>query len=158
LLPETKMTLGEPVTTDGAGRFRFIARAGPSRLFRFAYRARLVQTAFSATTDLRLRVRAGLVFSVNRRRLRNGQTLRYAGRLKGLDPAGRFVEVQVRDGRRWRLVCSTRVNRRGRYACRHRFRQTFSPTRYVFRARVRRQAQLAYDGTVTRRVAVVVRP
>jgi hypothetical protein len=100
-----------------------------------------------------------LTFDVSRRRLRNGQALRYFGSLTGVGHARKFVDVQVRRSKtRWQVVCSVQTDVTGRYACRHRFKRTFRTTRYVFRARVRAQAGLSTETLVTRPRAVVVKP
>jgi hypothetical protein len=87
----------------------------------------------------------GPTLAVQPRALRNGQTQRYAGRLLGPYSPGGFVDVEVQDGKRRKLVCSVSTRGKGRYACDHRFRRTIRRTRYVFRARVRRQTGMPYE-------------
>jgi hypothetical protein len=133
------------VRTDASGRFRYVAPAGPSRLIRFGYRARLGDTAFSHTTDIHLRVVARLSFGLSAARLRNGQLLRYAGRLGGPNSASKFVEIRVKKGNRWELVGVARTDNRGMFTWRYRFRRTSRATTYAFRANVRRQENLPYE-------------
>jgi len=146
------------VTTDGSGAFRYEAPAGPSRMVRFGYRARIGDTEFARTTDVVIRVVAGVELRVNRRTMRNGQTLRYVGRLAGPATQGTIAEVQVRNGHRWQIVCSVKADARGRFACAHRFTRTFVPTTYTFRARVRRQAGFPYEPARSSLRRVHVRP
>jgi protocatechuate 3,4-dioxygenase beta subunit len=145
------------VRTDASGRFRYVAPAGPSRLIRFGYRAHLGDTAFSHTTDIHLRVVARLSFGLSAARLHNGQILRYGGRLAGPMSARKFVEIRVKKGSRWELVGVARTDSRGMFMWRYRFRRTFRPTTYAFRAAVRRQDGLPYEPSRTsvRRVRVV---
>jgi len=103
--------------------------------------------------------RSGLAFFVSRKRIKNGQALRYFGTLSGVGHARRFVDVQVRKSKsRWQVVCSVQTDANGRYACRHRFKRTFRKTRYVFRARVRAQSGFSTETLVTGRRSVTVRP
>lgn len=99
-----------------------------------------------------------LSFQLSKRRLKNGQVLRYSGRLTGTNTARKFVDVQVRNGRRWQVVCSVQTGPNGFYACRHRFTRTKKRTRYVFRARVRQQAELSSRTITTKSRGAVVRP
>ncbi len=102
--------------------------------------------------------RYSLSFWLNRKRVRNGQTLRYSGKLDGLHSGRKFVEIQVRSGRRWQVVCSVQTDDTGRFGCRHRFRRTYVRTRYVFRARVRGQAGLSFNILASTSKSAIVRP
>jgi hypothetical protein len=138
------------------GAFRYLLPPGSSRTVRIGYRARVGDVTFARTTDVRVQVVAGVRFTLSRTTLRNGQTLRYSGRILGPSTGHRFVEVQVRNGRRWQIVCSVRTDARGAFGCAHRFRRTHSPVTYVFRARVRQQPGLPYEpGTSVARKARV---
>jgi hypothetical protein len=147
---------GEAITGED-GRFRAVVPAGPSRVVRVVYRARPDGLA-TRTLDVVVKVRAGLRFGLSRRTVRNGRVLRYLGRLQGVATGGKYVEVQVRAGREWIEVCSVRTDRRGAFACRHRFTRTFKRTKYVFRARVLRQRGLPYEPATSRTRAVLVNP
>ena len=100
-----------------------------------------------------------LTFRLNKRQLKNGQLLKYSGKLSGGDRSRRFVDVQVRQTRkRWQVVCSVQTDSSGAYSCRHRFKRTHRKTRYVFRARMRGQAGTSAQTIVTAPRAAVVRP
>lgn len=100
-----------------------------------------------------------LSFRLSRRKLKNGQLLKYSGRLTGGQRARRFVDVQVRKTRkRWQVVCSVQTDASGAYSCRHRFKRTHRKTRYVFRARMRGQTGASAQTIVTAPRAAVVRP
>jgi hypothetical protein len=158
LRPNTRLGREAEILTDDEGRFRYLAGAGPSRLIRIGYRARVGDTTFARTTDVTVRVVAAVSLRLSRKALRNGQTLRYVGRLRGPRTGHRFVEVQVRNGRAWRVVCAVRTDTRGGFACAHRFRRTFQRTTYTFRARVRRQSGLPYEASASGMRRARVRP
>ncbi len=142
--------------TDANGLYRVALPNGPSRTVRIGYRARIGDLSYSSTSAVEVRVIAAMTFRLSRRSLRNRQTLRYLGRVRGPRTGHRFVEVQVRSGRRWQIVCSVRTDARGSFGCAHRFRRTYRRTKYVFRARIRRQAGFPYEpGTSALRRATV---
>jgi hypothetical protein len=146
------------VQTDRAGGFRYVVPAGPSRLIRFGYRAHLGDSAFSRTTDVDVRVTGRVSLRVSRSRLRNGQTVRYTGTVAGVGVRRPLVQIQVRQRGRWINVCVVRTRSRGKYSCAYRFRRTFTPTTYTFRALVRKQEGLPYETASSPRRAVRVRP
>jgi len=136
-VPGARMTAIGHVTTDAQGGFRYVAPAGPSRTLRFAYRAQLEDTGFASQEDVELEVVAAPSLSVSRSLLRNGQAVRFTGRVPGA-PAGssKVVELQVRKGSGWMTFRSTRL-RAGRFAASYRFTRTRGTVRYAFRVRVR---------------------
>lgn len=146
------------VETDSAGQFRFVVGPGASRMVRFGYRARVGDVEYAQTTEVDVQVVAKVGFRLSRKKLRNGQTLRYLGKIHGPRTGHRFAEVQVRQGRKWIVVCSVRSDARGSFACANRFTRTFATTKYRFRARVRRQAGLPYEPAVSPTRSIVVRP
>jgi hypothetical protein len=146
------------VTSAGDGSFSYAAPVGASRLVRFAYRAHLQDTDFAQTTDVEVSVIPRVTLSLSRSHLRNGQTLRYRGRIAGPNTKGGLAEVRVRGKGRWITVCVSRVRSAGRFGCTYRFRSTHRPTRYVFRAVVRRQGGLPYEPGQSGTRSVRVRP
>jgi hypothetical protein len=146
------------VLTDDDGTFHYAAAGGPSRVVRFSYRAHVDDVDFGQTSDVTLLVRAGVKLRLDHRTLRNRQLLKYLGQLLGPHTTGKIVDIQVRNGRRWQLVCSVKTRARGRFSCSHRFTRTFYPTTYTFRARARTQAAFPYDSGTSKSVRVKVRP
>jgi hypothetical protein len=146
------------VRTDAAGAFRYVVPSGPSRLIRFGYHARVGDSAYSETADIDVRVRGKVSLRVSRNRLRNGQTIRYSGRVFGVTARRPLVQIQVRSRSRWINVCVIRSRARGRFSCKYRFQRTRTPTRYVFRALVRKQDGLPYETAASARRVVRVRP
>jgi hypothetical protein len=146
------------IRTDTRGRFTYRVRRGPSRLFRLAYRAYDLDTADATHADLHLGVRAGVTLVIRPRRVRNGHRIVFRGALKG-GPGrpGTLVTMQELDPRP--LTFQTlRVHRDGRFRGSYRFRYTYRPTRFRFRALVQQQAGYPYLTGSSRAVAVVVRP
>jgi hypothetical protein len=139
------MASEQAIVTSADGSFRYVGLPGPSRMIRIGYHARVGDTTFARTTDVMVNVAASVSFRLSRKALHNGQTLRYLGRVLGPRTGHRFVEVQVRNGGRWQIVCSVRTEANGSFACAHRFRRTVARTTYTFRARVRKQPGLPYE-------------
>jgi hypothetical protein len=146
------------VRTDRAGAFRYTVPAGPSRLIRFGYRARLGDAAYAHTTDIDVRVAGKVTLRLSRTTLRNGQTLTYKGTVAGVGARRPLVQIQVRSQGRWVNVCVVRTRGKGSYSCRYHFRRTFRPTTYTFRALVRKQEGLPYETDTSPRQSVRVRP
>jgi hypothetical protein len=109
--------------------------------------------------QLRTRVRAVATLKVDRRRLRNGQAVRFRGRLRGrpLPAAGKLVALQARVGREWRTFATPRANPRGAFRHRYRFTATTGLRRYSFRALVTRESAYPYERGRSRTVRVTVR-
>ncbi len=149
---------GQQVTTDRRGTFRYIAPVGVSRTIRFGYRAVLEDTAFSAHHDVELGVVAGITLRADRAKLRNGQAVRFTGRVLGA-PSGvkKVVELQVRKGRSWMTFRSTRLREGGTFTESYRFTRTRRLTRYDFRARVREESGFPFLTGVSKAARVIVR-
>ena len=97
---------------------------------------------------VRLRVRAGVRFAIHPRHLRNGQTIRLAGRVLGrlLPAQGKTVLIQARARgvAAWTTVTRVRTDSGGRFRFPYRFRRTFSTTTYEFRGVVPRERGYPY--------------
>jgi hypothetical protein len=145
------------VRTDAAGGFRYVLRPGPSRLVRFGYRAHVGDPGFADSTDVDVRVKGKLSFKLDHTSLRNGRTVRYSGRIAGVSRRP-LVQVQVRNRGRWQTVCVARARPGGAFACRYKFRRTFTPTTYTFRALVHKQEGLPYETAASASRHLRVRP
>jgi hypothetical protein len=143
--------------TDPKGEFRFTIPAGPSRTVRYRYDG--TNTVKPAAAEIVTKVRAAARLKVNRRRLRNGQSVRFTGRLLGkpIPSAGKLVALQARVGRGWRTFATPRANAKGVFKRRYRFTATTGLRRYAFRAVVAREAAYPYEAGVSRIVRVTVR-
>lgn len=142
---------------DGQGRIRFVIPPGPSRTVRFRYDGN--STLRPSNADVLTRVRAAVRLAVNRRRLVNGQSVRFRGRLPGkpIPAGGKLVALQARVGREWRTFATPRANARGAFRHRYRFTATTGLRRYAFRALVAREAAYPYETGTSRKVYVIVR-
>jgi hypothetical protein len=69
-----------------------------------------------------VRPRSAITASLRSGRLRQHARLEIAGRIvPARGSAGRLVQLQWRDGAKWRPIVNTRANRLGRYRLRYRF-------------------------------------
>ena len=149
------------VTTGEDGRFAYRLARGPSRSVRFAYKAYTLDPAPVSTATVSLGVRAGIRLALEPRRVRNGQRIRFLGRLKG-GPARKgarvTIDVLVPDARRRLPIGNVKADGRGRFRFGYRFRRTLVKARYRFQARLTRQPGYPYRGATSRRVSVIVSP
>ena len=160
VLSTTGSTAEQPVETlitDGEGRFRSAAVGTNSRRLRLAYSGSSVTLPTERT--LEMRVPAATSVRVSRKRLRNGQTVRFSGAVKGLPvpAAGKLVEVQVRFTDRWQTFRTTRTDQSGRWSSRYRFERTRGFQRYHFRIRLPAEGGYPFETSVSRRLVVRVR-
>jgi hypothetical protein len=145
------------VRTDSRGRYSYMAIGDSSRTLRFVYRGTAV--TLPAERELTLIVRAASTIGVNRRRLVNGQAVRFAGRLRSLPapPAGKLVELQVVLSGRWQTFRTVVTDGDGSWSVRYRFRRSCGLLRYRFRARLPAEAGYGFGTGRTKVVAVRVR-
>ena len=138
---------------------RWTIPAGYSRTIRFAYKANLANTEFQSTTDVKLKVVSKTSFKVDRSRLRNGETVRFGGRLasRPVPKSGVLIDLQARVGKKWQTFKTTRTSAKGAWSAHYRFRATRGLQRYAFRATVRRDTGFPYEPSTSRRLSVLVR-
>jgi hypothetical protein len=142
------------------GTFVYITPIGPSRMIRFAYRAVEGAREYAATTEVTLLVRASAKLRATPKRVRNGRSVRFTGRLRGtpFPTTGKLVDLQAKVGSKWRTFQVVRADRNGRFAYRYRFTRTFQPLNYRFRARIRLETSYPYQTGSSNQVRVQVRP
>ena len=145
------------VTSDADGRFRYEALADATRTLKFVYRGTPV--LLPTQGEVSLLTSASSTLRASPRRLRNGQSVRFSGRLRALPapPAGKLVELQVVLSGRWQTFRTTRTQADGSWAIRYRFRRTCGLLRYRFRARLPAEAGYAFQTGYTRALGVRVR-
>jgi len=145
------------VRADGSGRLSFVLPPGPSRTVRFRYDGS--DTLRPSSGQVLTRVRAAVRLKVSRRRLLNGQSVQFTGRLPGkpIPAGGKLVALQARVGRQWRTFATPRAKANGVFKHRYRFTATTGLRRYAFRALVTREAAYPYETGTSRKVHVVVR-
>jgi hypothetical protein len=148
---------GTSAASDAAGRFTLTAPGGGhSRELRLVYFPQGGMDANRASNPLSLQVRQDASLSLSRRHLRNGQRLRFRGRVLGQVPMnGAPVQMQVKLPSGWftfkRLTAKRAAS--GRFTTTYRFKKTRRKTAYRFRVRVA-ASSTSYSRTLT----AVVRP
>jgi hypothetical protein len=143
--------------TDSSGRFRHQVGTGASRTLRYRYEGTpRVKPAAAQVTVL---VRARTAVKVSRRLLRNGDTVRFSGRLLGgpVPDGGKLIDLQAHYRRQWRTFATPRTDVGGRWQQDYRFEATRGLVRYRFRARIRREAAYPYELGYSRVLGVTVR-
>jgi hypothetical protein len=147
----------EVVRTGSDGRFHYVTVADSSRTLRFLHAA--TPTVLPAGAEVSLTVPAATTARVRPRRLRNGRSVTFSGRLRGrpVPPSGKLVELQVRFPTGWQTFRTIRTDADGNWAARYRFTRTRGSVRYRFRARMPREAGYPFDTGVSRSVSVRVR-
>ena len=124
------------IVTDGNGAYRLRLRRGVSREVRVQFPGN--RSLRPASDVVKLRVRGRATLRLEPSHLRRGGTITFRGRVghfrARLPAAGKLIQIQYLDGRRWRpAVKLGHTNRRGRFRIRYRFRRISRPTRIYFR-------------------------
>jgi hypothetical protein len=145
------------VVTDSGGRFRHPVGSGPSRALRYRYEG--TATIKPAAAQMAVQVRARTSAAVDHRRLRNGDTVRFSGRLLGgpVPDGGKLIDLQAHYRGQWRTFATPRTDAHGRWQYDYRFEATRGLVRYRFRARIRREAAYPYELGYSRVLRVIVR-
>ncbi len=143
--------LARTAVTGDKGGFRLKLPPGPSRqvfLHRVFGNEILARHGLSTAASVRPSFevkpgkRAGAV--------RAGDRLHFRGKLPGPGCANRDVKIQAKVGkRRWQVFRSPTTDNKCRYRTRYKLGQTSRPTRYLFRARVRKQGGYPYGAGVS---------
>ena len=145
------------VTTDAAGRFTYDALADATRTLRFAYSGTPVM--LPVESQVNLLTSAASTIRATPRRLTNGQSVRFSGKLRALPApaAGKLIELQVVLSGRWQTFRTTRTQANGSWAIRYHFRRTCGLLRYRFRGRLPAESGYAFQTGYTKAVRVMVR-
>jgi hypothetical protein len=132
----TPPRLTATVKTSRTGAFSFLVRKGPSRSIRIRYDG--TNQIRPSTKILLLNVRSGTSMRPNHRRVVNGESVRFHGRIRtGRIPQhGKLVEVQVWVRGTWRTFATARAGQRGSWSYDYRFDGTRGQQTYRFRAKV----------------------
>ena len=137
---------------------RFVARRGrPSRRVRLDYDGD--DLLLPASLEARVLVPAAGTLHAGRRRARNGQSVVFTGRLRGLPlpRGGRTVDLQAHYRGAWRTFATPRTDARGRCADEsYRFGATSGRVVYRFSALIKRDASYPYEQGRTPTVRVTV--
>jgi hypothetical protein len=149
------------VVTDGDGRYAVRLPTSSSRELLVHFPGDRALRPAEAVARLRVRGWAGLRLRPNR--LRRGGAIAFRGRVGSFDAAlpaaGKLVQIQYLDGRRWRpAVKLGRTDARGRFVIRYRFRRISRPTRIWFRILVPAEGGWPYLTGASRIRTAFVRP
>jgi hypothetical protein len=141
-------------TTGRDGRFRARLPRGTSRRVRVTYCGR----DGGHYRDLRLRAKPSIGLKANRRRVRNGRSVVFSGRVRSrpIPRGGKLVELQAFFRGRWRTFQTLHTRRTGTFRFRYGFGGTRGTVRYRFRAVAPREGGYPYTTGASRRVTVAV--
>ncbi len=161
-LPKARYRIARrPLVSGRNGKVRWTVPAGTSRRLRLAYKANLLNTTYQATTDLPLAVTAATTLRRNHRSYRNGQTIRFSGKVrsKPIPKGGVLVDLQAyKRGTGWVTFATKRSRAKGRWTIKYKLVSTTQTVRYKFRARVRQDSGYPYSAGKTKAMSVLVRP
>lgn len=144
------------ISTDASGRYRHRLPAGPSRTVRVEFAGDDRHRPASATAALAVRARSSI--AVSRRRVRNGDRVRFHGRLLGgpVPRRGKLLQLEAFYRDRWRTFAVVRSSSSGRWRYAYRFEATTGRVRYPFRVRVPRDREYPYAVGRSRVIRVTV--
>ena len=136
-------TLGGPgsaaintsVETALDGSFSYNVPSGPDRTLEFSYTAYSNDPGPSATATAAIRIRPKIKLKITPRLSSNGHSIRWTGTVTGgpYPPQGVTLDVEVKEGRRWRIFAQVVANGKGRFHYSYRFHATDESTTYTFR-------------------------
>ena len=129
------------VQTALDGSFEYTVPQGPDRTLRFSYLAYSDDPGPSATATAAIKIRPRIKLKITPHRTSNGDTIHWTGTVTGgpYPPQGVTLEVEVQEGRHWRVFDQVVANRKGRFHYSYRFHATDEPTTYTFRVALARQ-------------------
>ncbi len=132
--PQSAM-IDSAVQTALDGSFSYKVPRGPDRLLRFSYTAYSNDPGPSATATAMISIRPEIKLRIEPRRTSNGHTIHWSGTIAGgpYPPQGVTLDVEVREGRHWRIFDQTVASRKGRFHYSYRFHSTIEPATYTFR-------------------------
>jgi hypothetical protein len=145
------------VQSDAMGRFSYTAAGTASRTLRFVYRGSPLM--LPAQGQVAIVVPAATSLRVSRRRVLNGQSVMFRGRIESLPlPAGgKLIQLEVRLPGRWQTFRTARTDQTGRWAVRYRFTRTRGVQRYRFRAALPPEAGYPFGAGTSKSLRVRVR-
>jgi hypothetical protein len=144
------------VRTDSSGAFRYSAPPSAGRTLDFHYPGD--STYKHSDEQVTLRVLASATIKASRHSVRNGQRVRFSGRLAGRPyPAkGKILDLQAFYRNKWRTFATPRAGRNGTWDFTYRFGATRGSVLYKFRIHVRATSDYPYEPTYSAATAVRV--
>jgi hypothetical protein len=142
--------------TNAAGQFDYHAPKGASRTIRFQFDG--TETLHPATAEVKLLVPASSTLRANKHRVRNGQSVRFSGRIGRPVAQGlKIMDLQAFYRHKWRTFATPRANSKGGWRYTYRFEATSGVVTYKFRVRIRREASYPYRLGYSKTTRVTVR-
>jgi hypothetical protein len=144
--------------TDSAGNYSYTATGSTSRTLRFVYAGSSL--ILPAQSQVRLTVPAVSSLLVSRRRVLNGQTVTFRGRLRSMPiPAtGKLVQLESKLPSHWQTFRTARTDQAGRWAIRYTFRRTRKKVEwYRFHILVPEETGYPFGASVSKSLYVRVR-
>ena len=136
-------TIGGPATaainsfvqTALDGSFSYRVPTGPDRTLKFSYTAFSDDPGPSASASAAIRIRPRIKLRITPHSSSNEHTIHWAGTVAGgpYPPEGVALDVEVQEGRSWRIFDQVVANRKGGFRYSYRFHATGEPTTYTFR-------------------------
>jgi hypothetical protein len=136
-------TLGGPasaaisasVQTALDGSFSYEVPAGPDRTLRFSYTAYSDDPGPSATATAAIMISPRIFLLIKPHHTSNRHTIYWMGTITGgpYPQAGVTLDVEVQEGRHWKIFDQVVANGKGRFRYSYRFHATEEPTTYAFR-------------------------
>jgi hypothetical protein len=123
------------VQTGLYGSFSYTVPPGPDRVLRFSYTAYSGDPSPSVTETATIAIRPSIHLRITPHRTSNGHTIHWSGTVAGgpYPSQGVTLDVEVSEGRRWRIFDQVVANRKGAFHYSYRFHATTEPTTYQFR-------------------------
>jgi len=123
------------IETGLDGSFSYAVPPGPDRVLHFSYTAYSGDHGPSVTATATIAIRPSITLRITPRRSRNGHATHWTGTVAGgpYPSQGVTLDVEVREGRRWRIFEQLVANRKGVFHYSYRFHATTEPTTYEFR-------------------------
>lgn len=149
--------LNGSVTTNDRGRFSYAVEARASHRFRFVYPG--TATILPVEDIASLLVKGRSTLSVKPRRIQNGDSVVFSGRVKGrpLPEAGKLVELQVLLTEEWQTFRTIRSRSDGIWRIPYRFQRTCGLRHFRFRAHLPGEATYPLEPGNSPELAVRVR-
>jgi hypothetical protein len=157
----TVASTGDVITAPD-GSFAYVAPSGPSRNLTATYRAYADDAQPAVTATAKLSVTPQISLKIAPRSTRNHRRIAWRGQISGgpIPAAGLPLDLQYRDGRRWRTFDQIRAKRNGTFSYRYTFERTTHATTYSFRVTLPAGGVVGYPYLPTSSVrrSVRVRP
>jgi hypothetical protein len=155
--------IASAIKTAADGSFSYAVPPGPSRRLLFSYTAYSDDPQPSATAQATIAVRPNIALRIDPRGTRtNGKPIHWKGVISGgpIPAGGVALNLEVQEGRRWKIFEQIGTDRKGRFHFNYRFHSTSEPTVYRFRVALPKVGSAGYDYApgASNKVAIHVRP